>query len=39
MHFKRVHMSSVSNSLSSQGNCYVLVIITGNANAANEALI
>ena len=37
-YFKRVYMSCVSNSLSSQGNLYVPVVTTGNANAANEAL-
>ena len=38
MHFKRVHMSCVSNSLSAQVNLYVLIITTGNANATNDAL-
>ena len=38
MHFKRVPMSCVSNSLSAQVNLYVLIITTGNANAANDAL-
>ena len=36
-HFKRLHMSCVSNSLPSQVNTYVLVVTTGNANAANGA--
>ena len=39
MHFKRVHMSCVSNSLSAQVNLYVLIITTGNANATNDALM
>ena len=38
-HFKRVLMSCISNSHSSQVNPYVLVVTTGNTNAANEALM
>ena len=37
-HFKRVYMSCVSKSLSSQVNLYFHVVTTGNANATNEAL-
>ena len=39
MLFKRVHMSSVSNSLPSEVNHFVLVETTDNANGANEALM
>ena len=38
MHFKRVHMSCVSNSLYSHVNLHVPVVSTGKANAGNEAL-
>ena len=37
-HFKRAHMSCVSNSLSSQANLYVPIVTTGNANAATVVL-
>ena len=38
-HSKRVRMSCVLNSLSSQVKVYVPVVTTGNANAANEVLM
>ena len=39
MHFKKVQMSCIWSSLSSQVKFYIPVVTSGNANAANEALI
>ena len=37
-HFKRVHVSCISNSFSSQVNLYIPIVTAVNANVANGAL-